>query len=168
MLRGVREEARDGMYTLVLEFETKEQMTLDMWETRLNKIESFFGPGIKAEVGGLPEFVPDGLCKGCFRYLGGTAYWAVSALVIPAAGATHNISFTSQFIWQPCPTRTNTARLSVGPFRPTFVCTSWQPTFNTCLCCIYLHAVLLSHRPCTIRKRHLTVSCCGLMAGDVG
>lgn len=53
VLRGVREEARDGMYTLVLEFETKEQMTLEMWETRLNKIESFFGPGIKAKVGGV-------------------------------------------------------------------------------------------------------------------
>jgi hypothetical protein len=51
LLRGVREEAREGSYTLVLEFETKEQMTLDMWETRVNKIESFFGPGINAEVG---------------------------------------------------------------------------------------------------------------------
>lgn len=50
LLRGVREEARDGAYTLVLEFETKEQMTLDMWETRLNKIQGFFGPGILAEV----------------------------------------------------------------------------------------------------------------------
>lgn len=52
LLRGVREEAREGSYTLVLEFETKEQMTLDMWETRVNKIETFFGPGINAEVGG--------------------------------------------------------------------------------------------------------------------
>lgn len=52
MLRGVREEARGGAYTLVLEFETKEQMTLDMWETRVNKIETFFGPGINAEVSG--------------------------------------------------------------------------------------------------------------------
>ncbi|EIE23672.1 hypothetical protein COCSUDRAFT_66039 [Coccomyxa subellipsoidea C-169] len=50
LLRGVREEAREGAYTLVLEFETKEQMTLEMWETRLNKIETFFGPGINAEV----------------------------------------------------------------------------------------------------------------------
>ena len=50
MLRGVREEAREGAYTLVLEFETKEQMTLDMWESRVGKIQSFFGPGINAEV----------------------------------------------------------------------------------------------------------------------
>lgn len=50
ILRGVREEAQDGAYTLVLEFETKEQMTLDMWESRKGKIESFFGPGINAEV----------------------------------------------------------------------------------------------------------------------
>ncbi len=57
VLRGVCEEARGGMYTLVLEFETKEQMTLDMWETRLNKIESFFGPGIKAEVSGLSQVI---------------------------------------------------------------------------------------------------------------
>lgn len=50
MLRGVREEAREGAYTLVLEFETKEQMTFDMWESRLGKIQSFFGPGVNAEV----------------------------------------------------------------------------------------------------------------------
>jgi hypothetical protein len=50
ILRGVREEARDGTYTLVLEFQTKEQMTLDMWESRLSKIESFFGPGVTVEV----------------------------------------------------------------------------------------------------------------------
>ena len=50
MLRGVREEARGGAYTLVLEFETKEQMTFDMWESRLGKIQAFFGPGISAEV----------------------------------------------------------------------------------------------------------------------
>ena len=50
MLRGVREEAREGAYMLVLEFETKEQMTFDMWESRQGKIQSFFGPGIIAEV----------------------------------------------------------------------------------------------------------------------
>lgn len=34
----------------MLEFETKKDMTMDMWTDRLDKIESFFGPGIKAKV----------------------------------------------------------------------------------------------------------------------
>lgn len=50
ILRGVREEVKEGAYTLVLEFETKKDMTMDMWTDRLDKIESFFGPGIKAKV----------------------------------------------------------------------------------------------------------------------
>lgn len=73
LLRGIREEAREGAYTLVLEFETKEQMTLDMWESRLGKIQSFFGPGITAEVQSL--FAPAdrhqhaacGTCNCCCR-----------------------------------------------------------------------------------------------------
>ena len=35
-------------YTLVLEFETK--LELEKWEQRRDKIESFFGPGIIAEL----------------------------------------------------------------------------------------------------------------------
>ena len=50
ILRGVREEIEGGAYTLVLEFETKKDMTMEMWTDRLDKIESFFGPGIKAKV----------------------------------------------------------------------------------------------------------------------
>jgi hypothetical protein len=50
ILRGVREEIKEGAYALVLEFETKKDMTMDMWTDRLDKIESFFGPGIKAKV----------------------------------------------------------------------------------------------------------------------
>ncbi len=50
ILRGVREEIEEGAYTLVLEFETKKDMTMEMWTDRLDKIESFFGPGIKAKV----------------------------------------------------------------------------------------------------------------------
>ena len=50
ILRGVREEVEDGAYTLVLEFETKKDMTMEMWTDRLDKIETFFGPGIKAKV----------------------------------------------------------------------------------------------------------------------
>ena len=71
ILRGVREEVRKGAYTLVLEFETKKDMTMDMWTDRLDKIESFFGPGIKAKV--------------CFssHLLGG--WWTIAAWVTPAA-----------------------------------------------------------------------------------
>lgn len=50
ILRGVREEVDEGSYTLVLEFETKKDMTMEMWTDRLDKIESFFGPGITAKV----------------------------------------------------------------------------------------------------------------------
>ena len=50
ILRGVREEVEEGAYTLVLEFETKKDMTMAMWTDRLDKIETFFGPGIKAKV----------------------------------------------------------------------------------------------------------------------
>ena len=46
----MREEVAEGAYTLVLEFETKKDMTMDMWTDRLDKIETFFGPGIKAKV----------------------------------------------------------------------------------------------------------------------
>jgi hypothetical protein len=51
ILKGIREEIRDGSYTLVLEFSTdKERMTDDIWETRKDKFQSFFGPGIIVEV----------------------------------------------------------------------------------------------------------------------
>lgn len=51
VLKGLREEAIDGQYTLVMEFQTKkEQMTDDMWEQRVDKIQSFFGPGIVAKL----------------------------------------------------------------------------------------------------------------------
>jgi hypothetical protein len=42
-LTGLREEAEEGRYTLVLEFESK--LEFSQWEERLAKIESFFGPG---------------------------------------------------------------------------------------------------------------------------
>lgn len=47
----MREELIDGKYTLVLEFMTRKEMTRDMWDSRLDKIQTFFGPGITAEVG---------------------------------------------------------------------------------------------------------------------
>lgn len=47
---------KDGAYTLVLEFKTnKEQMVDEMWESRKDKIQSFFGPGIVVELAATPE-----------------------------------------------------------------------------------------------------------------
>ena len=50
VLAAVREEVRDGRYTLVLDFDTKEGMEEAEWTSRADKITSFFGPGITAEV----------------------------------------------------------------------------------------------------------------------
>ncbi|PRW33509.1 Thylakoid membrane [Chlorella sorokiniana] len=51
ILTGLREEVVDGQYALVLEFTTKkEQMTQEMWDQRLDKIQTFFGPGIVAKL----------------------------------------------------------------------------------------------------------------------
>ena len=41
---------RDGRYTLVLDFDTKEGMEEAEWTSRVDKITSFFGPGITAEL----------------------------------------------------------------------------------------------------------------------
>ena len=49
-LSGIREEVKDGRYCLVLEFEVKKDMTLEMWIDRQGKIQTFFGPGITAEI----------------------------------------------------------------------------------------------------------------------
>jgi hypothetical protein len=49
-LTGVREEVKDGMYSLILEFTTKKDMTLEMWTDRQSKIQTFFGPGVVAEI----------------------------------------------------------------------------------------------------------------------
>jgi hypothetical protein len=56
VLVGIREEMRaqaegEQRYTLVLEFQTKkEQMTQAMWEERIDKFTSFFGPGVVASL----------------------------------------------------------------------------------------------------------------------
>lgn len=34
----------------VLEFETKKEMTLEMWTDRQEKIQAFFGPGVSADI----------------------------------------------------------------------------------------------------------------------
>lgn len=49
VLVGLKEELREGAYTLVLEFKSNtEQLTAEMWEDRKDKFTSFFGPGVVA------------------------------------------------------------------------------------------------------------------------
>lgn len=47
---GVREDVLDGRYALTMEFDTKKEMEKEAWETRLDKIQTFFGPGITASL----------------------------------------------------------------------------------------------------------------------
>lgn len=49
VLSGLREEQREGAYTLVLEFDSP-YVTFEKWQEKKSKIESFFGPGITAEI----------------------------------------------------------------------------------------------------------------------
>lgn len=49
-LVGVREDVLDGRYALTMEFDTKKEMEKEAWETRLDKIQTFFGPGITASL----------------------------------------------------------------------------------------------------------------------
>ncbi len=49
VLVGLREELRDGAYALVLEFDSP-YMPLETWQEKHNKIETFFGPNIRAEI----------------------------------------------------------------------------------------------------------------------
>lgn len=48
-LIAIREEATDGAYTLVLEFDSP-FFSLAEWQARQEKIEKFFGPNIKANL----------------------------------------------------------------------------------------------------------------------
>lgn len=48
VLTGLREEAREGAYTLVLEFSS--QLSDEQWAERQEKFQTFFGPGITAEI----------------------------------------------------------------------------------------------------------------------
>ena len=50
VLVGLREEVDDGHYALVLEFEHKPRFETDQFEKRLEKIATFFGPGVRASV----------------------------------------------------------------------------------------------------------------------
>ena len=49
ILVGVQEHSRDGAYTLLMEFYSP-FFDLEQWQERREKIEKFFGPGIKAEI----------------------------------------------------------------------------------------------------------------------
>lgn len=48
-LIGLRETLHEGVYTLVLEFASP-NMPFSTWQAKQDKIERFFGPGIRAEV----------------------------------------------------------------------------------------------------------------------
>lgn len=48
-ITGIRETEVNGAYTLVLEFDSP-LLPMQVWQQQLEKIESFFGPGIKAEL----------------------------------------------------------------------------------------------------------------------
>lgn len=54
VLSGLREELRDGTYALVLEFDSP-YMPLETWHEKHDKIETFFGPNIRAEIDALPD-----------------------------------------------------------------------------------------------------------------
>lgn len=53
-LVGIREEATDGAYTLVLEFNSP-FFDLEEWQKRQEKIEKYFGPDIKANISELDD-----------------------------------------------------------------------------------------------------------------
>lgn len=48
-LARIREEMREGAYALVLEFDSP-RMPFDKWQEKQSKIQTFFGPGIRAEL----------------------------------------------------------------------------------------------------------------------
>ena len=49
VLTGFHEEDRDGVYVLVLEFNSPE-LPIETWNQRQPKIQRFFGPDIRAEI----------------------------------------------------------------------------------------------------------------------
>lgn len=49
MLRGLREVAVDGAYGLILEFDSP-LIPIEIWEEKQQKIATFFGPGLRAQV----------------------------------------------------------------------------------------------------------------------
>jgi hypothetical protein len=49
VLAGLREIEIDGNYGLILEFDSP-KFTLETWQEKREKIEKFFGPGLRAEI----------------------------------------------------------------------------------------------------------------------
>ncbi|MGK7873588.1 MAG: DUF2854 domain-containing protein [Xenococcaceae cyanobacterium] len=49
VLIGLRETEVDGAYTLIMEFDSP-LISLEMWQNKREKLEKFFGPGIRADV----------------------------------------------------------------------------------------------------------------------
>lgn len=46
---GIREENIDGAYAMILEFDSP-FITLEMWQNKIEKMTTFFGPGVRVEV----------------------------------------------------------------------------------------------------------------------
>ena len=49
VLIGLQETEIDGAYTLVMEFDSP-LISLDIWQNKREKLEKFFGPGVKADI----------------------------------------------------------------------------------------------------------------------
>lgn len=54
ILQTIREEAIDGSYALILEFESP-LIKFETWQHKQDKIERFFGPGLRVELQELPD-----------------------------------------------------------------------------------------------------------------
>ncbi|NET32519.1 MAG: DUF2854 domain-containing protein [Cyanothece sp. SIO1E1] len=54
ILEGLRETATENAYTLILEFDSS-NLPLETWQMQQDKIERYFGPGIRAEFTQLAE-----------------------------------------------------------------------------------------------------------------
>jgi hypothetical protein len=50
VLMGLREEAIDGAYALILEFDSP-MIGFDTWRQKREKMEQFFGPGVRVDLG---------------------------------------------------------------------------------------------------------------------
>ena len=49
ILEGIREEAVEGAYALILEFDSP-LMPLERWQEKRKEMETFFGPGVQVQV----------------------------------------------------------------------------------------------------------------------
>jgi hypothetical protein len=54
LLTSVREEAIDGAYALILNFESP-LIKFDTWQQKQEKMERFFGPGLRVDLKQLPQ-----------------------------------------------------------------------------------------------------------------